>query len=148
MQKPWPEINRTYGFTLIEVLIALSILCIGLLTIGFMNITTIRGNTFAENITEASTIACDRIEKLVQLGLEDFDNSQLQDTNGNGDAGLNAATTSTADFSATQGKYTIFWNISDNSLINNTKTINVIVTWTEKGVQRSVSIQHIIPEVI
>ena len=152
MQKHWSQINgcikQQRGFTLIEILVAISILCVGLLAVASMQITSIRGNSFAEGTTDAITWACDRVEKLVQLGLEDFDNAQLRDTDGDGDTGLNDATSATADNSVTQGIYTIYWNVSEDSLLDNTKTINVIVTWTDHGVQKSVSLQTIIPEVL
>lgn len=160
MQKPWPEINlkkpgglpiagNMSGFSLLEVIVAISLLLFGILAVATMQMTTIQGNAFAEGTTEATNLACDRIEKLIQLGMEDFNNSQLQDTDGDGDAGLNDATAGTADFSVTQGRYTILWNVSDNSLLNRTKTINVIVVWSERqGQIKSVSMQHVIPEVI
>jgi type IV pilus assembly protein PilV len=52
------------GFTLIEVLVGLVILAIGLLAIAGMQITSVRGNFYSSNITQASILAQDRMEFL------------------------------------------------------------------------------------
>lgn len=55
---------KSKGFTLIEVLIALVILAISLLALaGLMNITT-KNNAFGGTMTEAATLAQDRMESL------------------------------------------------------------------------------------
>jgi len=55
------------GFSLLEILIALIILAIGLLAIAAMQITSIRGNFFSDNMTQASVLAQDRLEGLRSL---------------------------------------------------------------------------------
>jgi len=55
------------GFTLIEVLVGLIILAIGLLAIAGMQITSVRGNFFSSNITQASILAQNRLEELRNL---------------------------------------------------------------------------------
>lgn len=42
--------------------------------------------------------------------------------------------------------YTIYWNVAENTPLTGTKTIMVIVTSTGRGPQKSVVLQHIIPE--
>lgn len=42
--------------------------------------------------------------------------------------------------------YTIYWNVAENTPIPRTKTIMVIVTSTGLGPQKTVVLQHIIPE--
>ena len=59
------------GFTLIEVLIGLVILAFGLLAIAGMQITSIRGNFFSSNMTQASILAQDRLEVLRNLNWSD-----------------------------------------------------------------------------
>jgi prepilin-type N-terminal cleavage/methylation domain-containing protein len=51
------------GFTLIEVLLALSIFSIGILGLASMQYATINGNVFARDVTEAIMLATDEIEK-------------------------------------------------------------------------------------
>jgi type IV pilus assembly protein PilV len=55
------------GFTLIEVLVGLVILAIGLLAIAGMQITSVKGNFFSSNLTQASVLAQDRLELLRSL---------------------------------------------------------------------------------
>lgn len=55
------------GFTLIEVLVGLIILSIGLLGIAGMQITSVKGNSFSNNLTQASFVAQDRLEHLKNL---------------------------------------------------------------------------------
>jgi prepilin-type N-terminal cleavage/methylation domain-containing protein len=129
------------GFTLLEVIFAISILTIGILAVATMQLSSIRGNDFARSVTEVSTWAGDQLEKLLALPYND---ASLNDSDGDGAAGLNDATAATADYGpVTQGKYTVFWNVAVDHVASNTKTITVIVTWTDRGVQRSVSMQHI-----
>jgi len=52
------------GFTLIEVLVGLVLLAIGLLAIAGMQITSVRGNFFSSNMTQASILAQDCLETL------------------------------------------------------------------------------------
>ncbi|MCX8117003.1 MAG: prepilin-type N-terminal cleavage/methylation domain-containing protein [Desulfobacterota bacterium] len=55
---------KSEGFSLIEVLVALVILAISLLALaGLMNITT-KNNAFGGSMTEAATLAQDRMESL------------------------------------------------------------------------------------
>lgn len=62
------------GFTLIEMLIGLVVLAIGLLAIAGMQMTSVRGNFFSSNMTQASILAQDRLEALRQL---DYNNAAL-----------------------------------------------------------------------
>ena len=145
------------GFTLLEVIVAISILTIGLLAVASMQVSAIRGNASAYGITEATSWASDQVEKLMVLP---YNHSELVDTDGdgtdedvNGDAGdddggnfgLGDTTLNTADHHVTRGKYTVYWNIAVDVAVNNTKTVNVIVTWTDHGIQKRVSIRNIIP---
>jgi len=53
------------GFTLLEVLIAISILTVGLLGVAQMQIMGIRGNYFSGNTTAALTLAEEKMEGLL-----------------------------------------------------------------------------------
>ncbi len=61
------------GFTLIEVLVGLIILAIGLLAIAGMQVTSVRGNFFSNNITQASILAQNRLEELRNLDVSHAD---------------------------------------------------------------------------
>lgn len=149
--------NSEKGFTLLEVIISISILTIGLLAVASMQVSAIRGNASAYGITEATSWASDQVEKLMVLP---YNHSEMVDTDEdgtdedvNGDGvdddggsfGLEHAAATTADHHLTRGKYTVYWNIAVDADADDTKTVNVIVTWTDHGIQKRVSIRNIIP---
>jgi prepilin-type N-terminal cleavage/methylation domain-containing protein len=59
------------GFSLIEVLICLVFLAIGLLAIASLQVTSVRGNFFSNNLMQATYVAQDRLEFLKNLSLSD-----------------------------------------------------------------------------
>ena len=138
-------ISSEKGFTLLEILVATCILSVGLLAVASLQAAAIRGNYFADGVSNGSTWATDKMEKLIAAAYQDYEGSDLLDTDGDGDGGLKDASAATADYQETQGNYTIYWNISDNAVLNNTKTICVIVTWDDHGLVKQVSMQHVVP---
>jgi prepilin-type N-terminal cleavage/methylation domain-containing protein len=118
------------GFTLIEILIAIAIFSIGILAVSAMQMTSVKGNASARRITEATALAENRIERLLELS---YDHNDLNPA-------LNP-------HQATSGPYEINWTVTESDLdadgINDSKTVSVTVNWTYKG-DRKVSIQHII----
>ena len=145
------------GFLLIEVMIAIVIFAIGVMAVCNMLVSGYKGSAVARRYTEASTIGMNKIEELMALPCKTFDPAQLDpdlvdrdNDGGAGDKGLFDATIATADRHVTDpsGLYEIFWNIADNDLAENTKTVSVIVTWGKGGKLRSVSMQRVIPLII
>ena len=61
------QFSNERGFTLTEVLVAMTILAIGLLAIAGMQITAIRGNSSANTITANTAVAAGIMEKLLSL---------------------------------------------------------------------------------
>ena len=59
------------GFTLLEVLISIIILSVALLALAGLQVISIRGNSFGGTMTEAITLARDRIEDMKR---DDWDN--------------------------------------------------------------------------
>jgi type IV pilus assembly protein PilV len=140
------------GFSIIEVMIAISILSVGILALASMQVSAMRGNSFASGVTEGSTWAADQIEKLMKLPWDDL---SLEDADGDGANGLddigfdnNPATKPDADFRATQGGFSIHWNVAQDVVTTNTKTVNVIVTWMDHSAQKSVSMQRVVARIL
>ncbi len=141
-----PTANRQRGFTIIEVLVAITLLAIGILAAGSMQIAALGGNNLASRVTEASVWGGDTLETLMARG---YTHASLVDGDGNGTAGLNCTdNTGTpaclADGGPTaQGGFTVFWNVADNFPINDCKTIRVIVRRSDKGVMKTVAVDFI-----
>jgi len=105
-QKMQPK-ARQNGFTILEVMIAISILAIGLLAVFSSQNMAIQGNNRANRLTEAMTLAQDKVEELLALPF----------------ANVNATGSPVND----PGGYTITWTVN-NGPITNTLLINVTVT--------------------
>jgi prepilin-type N-terminal cleavage/methylation domain-containing protein len=144
--------NREKGFTLIEVLIAMTLLVIGILAVASMQITSLGGNSLAMRITEASIWSGDRMEILMALP---YDHADLADDNGDGFAGLDYTDEAGKpadgtvppllpyDGASASASYTVFWNVAENYPINNCKTIRVIVRRGDKGIMKTVFLDFI-----
>jgi type IV pilus assembly protein PilV len=136
--------NLEAGLTLLEVVVAVGILTVGILAVATMQISAIRGNASAGKVTEATAWAADQLEKLMNLP---YGHGDLQDTDGDGSGGLEDATEATDDNpnpSPKVGDYSIYWNVAVDEAISASKTLNVIVTWDDHGVQKRVSIRSVI----
>jgi len=121
------------GFTLIEVLIVIAIFSIGILAVATMQMTSTKGNASARRITEATALAENQIEYLMQLPY--------------GDDELKPETNPHPG--PQDPPYTVNWNVNEVDLdadgTNDSKTIAVTVSWSYGG-DRNISIQYIKPE--
>ena len=118
------QTTREGGFTLIEVIAAISILTIGLLAVASMQTAAIQGNFFAYRTTEGTTFAQDRLEWLLALPYDDA----LLDADVVDQADPIQATHPAPDI------YTITYDVDVDSPISGAKRITVRVVRTEKGV--------------
>jgi len=121
-QKAGPFI-RDNGFTLLEVLLAITILSFGLLAVASMQVAAMKGNTHARGTTEGSTVVVDQLEKLMALTY---------------DSVVDGGPT-TVD-----NKYTVTWTVQADTPQTDTKTIAITATWTDIGVSKSTQIQQVI----
>ena len=110
------------GFTLIEVLVGLIILAIGLLGIAGMQVTSVKGNSFSKNLTQASFLAQDRLEYLKNLPIS---NSVFQNT----------ATYNEPQADISGQRFNRSYRIELNG---SERTITYTVTWND-GVNHSIS---------
>jgi type IV pilus assembly protein PilV len=128
------------GFTLVEVLIAISVFAIGFLAVAAMQITANKSTRRSVEFTEATAIASDRMERLMALSYTD---SSL-------DIGNHPP--------EKQGQYDIRYQVAfSDAIVTGTttvdaKTINLSVSWDRVlsggSSQRSVDIDFIKPNPI
>jgi type IV pilus assembly protein PilV len=123
------------GFTVIEVMIAITILAIGLLGIASMQISAIRGNSLSDNITCALALAEDKMEELMG---RDYSDPALEDTVYKNNDHLTEITIGLIDKQETlideagksdTGHFRRVWNVADDTPIDDNKTVTVIVLW-------------------
>ena len=114
-------LKKKDGFTLIEVLIAITIFAVGLLAVAGMQTLAIRMNSIAGKLTDLSTWGVDKIEELSALPYS----HPLLDSAGNPHQEL-------------AGDYIISWTVIDNNPVTNTKNITVTVTGQGKRVGISI----------
>ena len=135
------------GFTLLEVLIGLSILTVGILGVATMQISAIRGNHFSDNTTTALILAEQKMEDLLSKNYDDPDlgNDTPANDNNLGSFTLidhgervneNGETNNT-------GYFRRIWNIDDDNPFSGNKTIRVIVTWPHDLNQHKVFLSSI-----
>jgi Tfp pilus assembly protein PilV len=108
------------GFSIMETLIALSIFSIGILAVATLVLSAIGENASARRITEATALAEDRLEQLMALPYDTI-------------AGGNS----------TEGAYQVNWNVAEDIIVAETKSITVTVSWLYLGKQRNVTIRHL-----
>ena len=87
---------KTQGYTLIEVLIAMTIFALGFLALGTLQIKSIAQNANARMLTEATTMAVESLERLISLP---YNHSDLNQQNN--------------PHSITKGPYTVLWYVRD-----------------------------------
>jgi len=117
--------HKEKGFTLVEILIALTIFAIGILGVASMQIWGLRGNASAIWHSQAATFAADRVERLM---VDDYATLTAY-----ADAPLYVNDDSLEDRTDKQGDYTITWEVETDNPIDNTATITVNVQWNDHG---------------
>jgi type IV pilus modification protein PilV len=120
------------GFTLIEVLVAIVILTFGLLAVGSMQISAIRGNFMGGNTSIALSLASEKMEDLLN---KDFNHADLDDSVTGNNGTLSSTTSvdhqeniSEEGVVGASAFYRRIWNIGDQTSPI-TKNVMVIVTW-------------------
>lgn len=111
------------GFTIIEIMFALSIFAIGILAVSGLSITAVGSNASSRRITEATTLAEDRLERLAALPYASIQDGQ-----------------------ETSGGYQISWVVLENEIATDTKSITVTVNCSNVWKDKTVTIRHLVPK--
>ena len=120
------------GFTMVEVMVALGILAFGILAVASMQTSSLSGTNTAHRVTEATTVAMDKVEDLMMLAYTDADLA-------NGTHG--------PEYDGS-GTYRIDWTVNADAPVESTKTINVVVQWQQRGVVKTSALTYIKMDVI
>jgi type IV pilus assembly protein PilV len=121
------SIKNNKGFTLIELMIAIVIFSIGLLAMAQLQMFSIRYNSEAQRMSEATTLAQGKMEDLMSLDYADTDLDNGDHTDPN-----NA---------------NIKWSITVNPEVTGstteTKSITVTADWNSRGTTKDVTLDSI-----
>jgi type IV pilus modification protein PilV len=108
------------GFSIIEVVFAISIFAIGILAVTTLSISAVNSNASSRRLTDATTLAEDRLERLAALPYDDIDSD-----------------------AETEGAYSVDWDV-DESATTKTKSITVTVECPNGWKNTKVIIRHLI----
>jgi len=106
------------GFSLIELLIAMTVLLIGLVSLLGLQQSSFRAAGFSRHATEAAVIGEDALETQLAIAYDSVASQAAVAVDGSGR--LDA-----------DGFFTRQVDVVDN--VNNTKTVTVTVSWDERG---------------
>lgn len=147
-------LKNNRGFSLLEVLLGVTVFMIGMLGVTALNISSLKSSTFSGNMSEATFVAADKLEELLAMKYEDLvdgadadgidqdiaPNDGIDDDGGNfglDDIGADA------DYSdlnlGRNDMYEVYWNVAEDEPMENTKRVNVIVRWQVKEVWRQIN---------
>ena len=129
------KLRRQEGFSLVEVLVALSILAVGLLGLAMFQITAIKGNAIAAKWTVATELSQDRIERFRHVAWGDIVSSNA--------AGFTVGPPALPVYASLPGaagdntivrgtQYYRVWYVSSNPT-NSLKTITVWSCWRDES---------------
>lgn len=116
------------GFTLIEVMVALGILAVGLLSVAAAQIYAMRGGSSGRHTSDAAVVAHSQLENFQRM---DFTDAALGATAGVFVPAPTPVETvvQTAGGDVVEMSYAVSWRIAD--IDSNRKAIDVRVTWDE-----------------
>ena len=118
--------NKSKGFSLIEVLIALVILSISLLALAGLMVQSTKNSSWGSHLTEAATLAQDRLERFRAVRPQtDIAEGTQSDWFTSPHSGI---------------QYTRTWTVTTNGT-NTIRTITITVTWTD-SVAHTITIMH------
>lgn len=117
------EMSGENGFTILEVLVAVSIFAIGLLAVAALQITAFQGNRVGDELTKATMLVQMQIEALKGA---DFSSATLVPGN------YVDANNPIDETGANGGRFTRTWTIANNTAFS--RLVTVTVGWTTMGV--------------
>ena len=132
-------IKNNKGFSLIEIVIAMSIFSVGILAVASMQIAAINGNKVSGKNTKAITWSCDRADRIMSLPYTHADLVVSTDTYtpAEDSDGVDNNENGVIDEAGETGQITISWDVADGT-VTNTKKIDFYVNRMISGDSRTV----------
>lgn len=133
--------RRDGGFTLVEVMIAMAVLAVGLLSVALMQLQALQGGRQGRHSTQAAVIARDQMETFQRLAWND---PQLNPTGGwTAPVVVQNQVVAADTGAAVEESYSVTWRIADVDP-NWTKNVDVRVSWNPPiGPARTVTISSV-----
>ena len=119
------------GFTLLEVMITVVILAIGLLGLAGLQIVAIKGNSFGQQMSVASTLAQNQLEQLRQIPY-----ASLSDGSSDGNDTYTEAVNGVS--------YTRVWQAVTDVNHPDWLTLNVTISWTGPTTGSTITLSTIV----
>lgn len=127
------KIHQEKGFTLIEVLAAVTVFSIGIIAAASMQGISTRNSTKARYITEGTVATVWEMEGFMNIP---FTHDDLADRRNMSAEELAALTTTASLDYGGDGRYTITWQIQDNVPAPNTKTVAMTIRPSAEGLEQ------------
>lgn len=118
------------GFSLLEVLIAASLLGIGIMALATLQARGIRGNDLGNRTTQALALAQDKLEELINT-------SRTQTITAGSESNIYETGSGGGIFSRS-------WAVQNNTPVTDAQTIAVTVTWNDIIGQHNVTVNGVI----
>jgi type IV pilus assembly protein PilV len=125
------------GFSMLELLVAITILSIAIMGLASLQSRGIRGNDLGFRTTQALALAQDQLELLINSGTGL--NFPIPAT-----AGTNDANNPITGTGSSGGTYTRSWQIQNDTPVTGSQTITVFVIWSDLMGQHTVSVNGVI----
>lgn len=137
------------GFSLIEVLMAMTIFAIGILGVAALQMMSVKGNTSAGNLTANTFVGEDRVERLMSLS---YGNPVFLDegshTPGQDDDGVDNNSDGSTDEAGETGPIAVSYTVDEDTPVPRTKTVTYTVTRPHAFGRKTITFIQVIPEII
>lgn len=123
------------GFTLLEVVISLSVLLVAALGLTALSVGTWKTTDASKSYTEGSVLAAQNLESLFS---EKYSSSQVSGQSP-------AILANDYQFDSSDGRYNVMYRIKDNDILPDTKSVQMTVTFTRGSGTRTVRYNYLLP---
>jgi type IV pilus assembly protein PilV len=115
------------GFSLIEVMITLSIFAVGVLAVALMQDLSIQHNASARLMSEAIEVAQSQMARLMGAPYDDANLDEFSSPYGPNSI----------------GHYRVSWTVQEDVPMSDMKTIKLTVAWSDQGAEKSLAVASI-----